>query len=105
MLRYFCWTASLFVVSTALTTGIAQSESISIYPQYPETQKSKANEPLCYMQTADGRILDLQKMCSENSFNHGVYSPTAGSRFRRDCTLTQCGGASQIRQPLDSEDN
>ena len=104
MLRYFCWTATLSVVLNFLITGVAKSDPISASSQYPEAQKSKVNEPLCYMQTADGRILDLQKMCSENSAAHSTYSSVPASKFRRDCTSTQCGGASEVRQPPNSYD-
>lgn len=98
MQKCFCWAAALSIVLTPLMTQVAFSEPRSAGSQYPEVQNFNVVPPLCYMETADGRVLDLQKVCNDSakkSTNSGVY----GSQFRRDCSSIKCGTSSQLMTP------
>ena len=69
MLRYFCWTTALSVVLTPLMTKVALSLPLATGSQLSgvqSNQNSSIDVPLCYIQTADGRVVDLQQLCSSN---------------------------------------
>jgi hypothetical protein len=56
------------VVLAVLLLFIAETPSRSIaknyqYPQYPVVSNSDIDMLVCYMQTADGRTLDLSNLC------------------------------------------
>ncbi len=70
MLKYFCWTTALYFVLTPLMTKIALSLPIATGPQLSgiqSSQNSNVDVPLCYIQTADGRIVNLQQLCSSQN--------------------------------------
>ena len=72
MLRYFCGTAALYVVLTLTTEGaFSLPLSVSQQPKVlnSEVRNPTIDMPLCYLQTADGRIVDLQQLCSSDSQN------------------------------------
>lgn len=71
---------SLSVVSTAL---IAET-TLSLPPPPPENQSVEAIQealqvgaevPICYMRTADGKVLDLTSLCKEQPGNLSAVSP------------------------------
>lgn len=70
-------------------------------------QQAAIDEPFCFMQTADGRVIDLQRLCgSSTNGQPGSSSSQTGltvSRFRRNCSVMQCATRSQLRPiPLSS---
>jgi len=67
MLRWFRLAATLFVALTPTITETAFSTPLPAASQYPEVQNSNFDVPLCYIQIADGRTLDLQKLCGKTS--------------------------------------
>ncbi len=67
MLRYLGSAATVSVALAPLMAQIAFSRPLSPISQYPEVQNSNINVPLCYIQTTDGRTLNLQSLCSKNS--------------------------------------
>lgn len=67
MLRCFCLAAALSVALTPLLTKVAFSRPLSPRSQYPEVQNSRVDLPICYIQTADGRTVDLQRLCGKTS--------------------------------------
>ena len=83
MLRCSSVVVTLFIVLTPLTTEIAFSRPIFPSSQYPEVQ-SEINLPICYIQTADGRTLNLQKLCGKVSpINNNLSSRIPKGKFRR----------------------
>ncbi len=87
MLRLLCVATTLAVAVIPVVTKIAFSRPISANSQYPEVPKSNnADLPLCYIQTSDGKILDLQKLCGNpptNTFNKSPSSRVPKAKFRR----------------------
>ena len=86
MLKYFCLDATVSVALTGLITDIAFSRPLPASSQFPEVQNSNIDVPLCYIQTPDGRTLDLGKLCGRNSAASGSktpYSQISPSQFRR----------------------
>ncbi|MBV8886700.1 MAG: hypothetical protein JO235_22275 [Chroococcidiopsidaceae cyanobacterium CP_BM_RX_35] len=67
MLRCFYGSATLSVILTLLAARVAFSSPTATVPQSPQLQNSSVDVPLCYMQTADGRIMDLQNLCRQTS--------------------------------------
>jgi hypothetical protein len=65
MLKSFHLIAVLLAVSTLLIAETALSSSITPVSQYPVVPNSDIDNPVCYMQTADGRTLDLSNLCGE----------------------------------------
>jgi uncharacterized protein YjbI with pentapeptide repeats len=63
MSKFFCLTAAL---STALTPFTAEATLSSEYPVAPNLN---VNESVCYMQTEDGRTLDLSNLCANPDRN------------------------------------
>lgn len=95
MLRLLCLAATLSVVVTPIVTKVAFSRPISASSQYPEVPKfNNVDVPLCYIQTTDGKILNLQKLCGNsptntinkspsNTFNKSPSSRVPKAKFRR----------------------
>ena len=66
MMRCVYCTTALSVVVTPLTTKVALGSPVSLDFQYPQVQ-SFDDAPVCFMQTSDGRILNLQALCGKQS--------------------------------------
>lgn len=68
MLKLFWLVACLYIV---LTTFVAKaSAGLTVPSQKTESSeviKSKIDVPICYMQTANGTILDLSSLCKQSS--------------------------------------
>lgn len=65
MLKWLCVAAVGPFILTPIMTKAAFSTIITLDYQYPEVPKSKVDVPVCYIQMSDGRVLNLQKLCSE----------------------------------------
>lgn len=86
MLRLLCLATTLAVVITPIVTKVAFSRPISASSQYPEVPFNNVDVPLCYIQTTDGKILDLQKLCGNsptNTINKSPSSRVPKAKFRR----------------------
>lgn len=87
MLQLLCLAAILSVAFTPIVTKVAFSRPISASSQYPEVPKfNNVDLPLCYIQTSDGKILDLQKLCGNsptNTINKSPSSRVPKAKFRR----------------------
>ncbi len=66
MRRCCGWATVLFLVLNSLMTQEASSRPLDAISQYPEVQNSQAGLPLCYIQTADGRMINLEKLCGSS---------------------------------------
>ena len=100
-MRCFYGAATLSAVLTLLTARVAFSNPTVTVPQFPQSQNFNADVPLCYMQTADGRIVDLQNLCSKTSpaspiSNVGSIVPS----FR----LNSGGGYASDSRPLEERE-
>lgn len=73
-LKSFGLIASL---SFALTVFIAEAAFSLPLPQETqpsEVAKSEVDVPICYMQTANGRILSLSRLCEQQPVDSGIRS-------------------------------
>lgn len=86
MLRLF-YLGAVSIALNPTTTKIAFSRPISASSQYPEVQNfNNIDVPLCYIQTTDGRTLDLHKLCGIspiNTINKSQFSRVPKAKFRR----------------------
>lgn len=84
MLRWFCSAAALSFALTSIMTKVAFSRPLSPVSQYPKLQNSDVDVPVCYMRTADGRTLDLQRLCGKTSpASNNASNRISRPRFRR----------------------
>jgi len=67
MLKYFNLPTALFFVLTPLMAKTTFSLPVPTGAQNPKVQNPEINLPVCYLQTADGRILNLQRLCGQAS--------------------------------------
>lgn len=63
MLKLFRLTVVLSAVLMPLATKTAFGRPIALGSQYPAVPSSDMSNPVCYMQTADGRVLNLHSLC------------------------------------------
>lgn len=85
MLRWLYSVATLSFALTSLGTRVAFSHPLSPSSQSPKLQNAPVDVPFCYMQTIDGRTLDLQKLCSQTfPDNVNRSSSNSGSEFQQD---------------------
>lgn len=89
MLKWLCLTAvGLFILNPMITEAAFSSLVTSDY-QYPEVPKSKVDVPICYIQTVDGRILNLQKLCNEVPPGNNNAFPDNGNSFSGENSSSQ----------------
>lgn len=82
MFRYSSVAITLSIVLAPLMTEVAFSRPLSPSSQYPEVQ-SEIDLPICYI-TANGRTLNLQKLCGKVSpINNNLSSRIPKGKFRR----------------------
>jgi hypothetical protein len=74
VLKSFCPTASLTIAFTTFIAEATFSLPLPQETQSPEVAKSEIDIPICYMQTADGRSLDLSSLCEEQPGNSSIRS-------------------------------
>jgi hypothetical protein len=91
---------SLLLLLSPVALGQSQPNDPQLLPQ------AVVDEPFCFMQTTDGRVMDLQRLCGSStgrSGSGGYQNGAIVSRFRRNCTVMQCATGSQLRPvPLSS---
>lgn len=85
MFKSLWLTTSLFVTLTTLIAEVALS-----VPPYKENPSLKAKQqlaqlgnevPLCYIQTSDGRVLDLTNLCKEQTGTNVSAIPPVSSPY------------------------
>lgn len=75
MLNRLCWTALCSIVLTITTDQAAYSLPVLPVPTVPSltTQDSQngqtINEPLCFIRTSSGNVVDLERLCSREDAN------------------------------------
>lgn len=74
MLKSFCLIALLSFALTQLIAASASSLSIPQATQSLEISKFEVDVPVCYMQTANGRIVDLSSFCEKQPVDSGILS-------------------------------
>ncbi len=91
MLKFFHLTA---IVSSVLILSIAEtafSSSITAGSQYPGGSNSDRDNLLCYMQTEDGRILNLNNLCGKQVKELVLSCPTITDLQVRARIAQMCG--------------
>lgn len=86
VLRSLCLATTLSVAITPLITEVGFSRPVFPASQYPQVPNNNLNVPVCYIQTTDGRTLDLQKLCGNSSvktINNSLSSRIPKGKFRR----------------------
>ncbi len=78
MIKCFLLPTTLSIVLIPFMTEVTFSRPAFPNSQHPKIQNFEVDLPLCYIQTADGRIFNLQKLCNKNS-----PVPVKASQFRR----------------------
>ncbi len=75
---------------TALFTLISLNAN-SVFAQTSVTPNPNINEPVCYLQTPDGRTLDLSQICGQKDPKNTGENPTKTPTFSnfRECNLKQ----------------
>lgn len=63
MLKVLHLKIALATASILLIANTAHSQSITVSSQYPLISSSDTDEPVCYMQTAEGTTLNLSRLC------------------------------------------
>jgi hypothetical protein len=76
MLKSFDWTSVLSAVLILSLAETAKSTSITTDLRYPVVPNSEIDTLVCYMQTADGRILNLVSLCVKTIKQTIVSCPT-----------------------------
>jgi hypothetical protein len=56
---------TLLTSMNLLFQGVTFSVSLPISSGYPEAPRGDVNLPVCYMQTQDGRVLNLENICGK----------------------------------------
>ncbi|MBV8882739.1 MAG: hypothetical protein JO235_01880 [Chroococcidiopsidaceae cyanobacterium CP_BM_RX_35] len=68
MLKCLSLATAISVTAIPLITEVTFSQSVP--PEFPSLKvpnPANVDEPLCYMQTANDRTLDLQRLCGKTS--------------------------------------
>ena len=82
------------VVSSA---DIASRRAQPVSSPYPVVPNSDTDQLVCYMQTADGRILDLKSLCQQNTAQNSAQNPL--QNISKNVTYT-CDPICKPPQPL-----
>ena len=67
--RLFCLTATMSVALVPFLSESTFARPLSINSQYPEVLSPKTNSSICYMETKDGKILNLDILCANKLEN------------------------------------
>jgi len=95
MLKYVCATGLLATILVSLPSEIVYSRPSPTTNLSSSALDINSNTPLCYLQTSDGRILDLGKLCeksSQNSPPNSALKPTSNPVGANGCYLFDPSG-------------
>jgi|GEM_PF-6132273 len=67
MLKFFHLTAALWASSILFISDTAFSRSPTVNGKYPVVESSNTDQLICYMHTADGRTVNLNRLCKNKS--------------------------------------
>jgi hypothetical protein len=88
MLKLFCLTTTIFAVLIPLSSKMALSRPLLSNSQLSVEERSERGKPVCYMQTAEGRTLDLTSTCRKNP---AISTPKLGNPTNQPCrTKDEC---------------
>lgn len=99
MLRCFYSSAILSIALPLVAARVALSSPTATVPQPSQVQNLSVDVPLCYMQTADGKIVDLQNLCHQAS-QARTSSPVsvAAPSFRLDSRSGYASDSSSLEE-------
>lgn len=92
MLKLFSVTATLSTILVPLLPNVVLSFPVAVDSPYPEVSGSNMDSLICYVQTEDGRTIDLNNLCrktSENNSSSGISFGTGGC-YLFDATGRPC---------------
>ncbi|MBD1840563.1 MULTISPECIES: hypothetical protein [unclassified Coleofasciculus] len=97
MFRYFRLTVTVSTALSSLFPGIALSLPLQPDSPYPVVPASNIDIPVCYLQTEDGRRVDLGKLCIQAPENSNAPLSSnfgAGNCYFVDSTGKPCRASS-----------
>ncbi|MEP0795286.1 hypothetical protein NDI44_12245 [Trichocoleus sp. DQ-A3] len=101
MFRCFHLTATVSTALISLFPGIAFSLPLQADSPYPVVPASNIDIPVCYLQTEDGRTVDLGKLCIQAPENS--QAPVSSNFGAGNCYFVDSAGkpcrASSARNP------
>lgn len=101
MLRYFRLTTALLSISLiSLLPEVAFSRPLLMGNPYPVVPNSNSDVLVCYLQTEDGKILDLRELCDKTPQNANIRSnsSSAGTCYFIDANGRPCASFVGERQ-------
>ncbi|MBD1894929.1 hypothetical protein [Coleofasciculus sp. FACHB-129] len=90
MFRYFRLTATVSNALISLFPGIAFSLPLQADSPYPVVPDSNIDIPVCYLQTEDGRTVDLGKLCIQAPENS--QAPVSSNFGAGNCYFVDSAG-------------
>ncbi|MBD1889432.1 hypothetical protein [Coleofasciculus sp. FACHB-SPT9] len=90
MFRYFRLTATVSTALISLFPGIAFSLPLQADSPYPVVPASNIDIPVCYLQTEDGRTVDLGKLCIQAPENS--QAPVSSNFGAGNCYFVDSAG-------------
>jgi hypothetical protein len=88
MLKLFGLATTIFAVLIPVSSKMALSRPLPSNSQPSVEERSEPRKPVCYMQTADGRTLDLSSTCRKNPASS---TPKPGNPTNQSCrTKDEC---------------
>ncbi len=63
--QLFCCTATISLAFVPFASKSAFARPLSIIYQYPEVLNPQTNSSICYLETIDGRTLNLNTLCTK----------------------------------------
>ena len=90
MLRCFRLTATLSTVLISLVPGMALSLPLQPDSPYPVVPASNIDVPVCYLETEDGRTVDLGKLCIQTPQNSNA--PLSSNFGAGNCYFVDSAG-------------
>ncbi len=79
MLRYFHLTTALSITLISLLPEVVFSRPLPMVNPYPVVPNSNSDVLVCYLQTEDGDILDLRKLCDKTPQATNIQSNSSSS--------------------------
>jgi uncharacterized protein YjbI with pentapeptide repeats len=78
----------MFVVALIFITGRVSTTVSSVSLAYPVVSGSNVDSLVCYMQKADGTVLDLEKICQNSTKNVDIISQLLETKQCQRCNLS-----------------
>jgi uncharacterized protein YjbI with pentapeptide repeats len=91
MARVLCLSAILLGAWMQLSSDVAASNPLSVGSKYQILVSSETDTPACYIQTEDGKILDLRNLCGQPTRNT-TKTTAQTADIKRLLATNQCPG-------------